>query len=80
MRISSIIRSRSGVVLSSVIGTSCLSTEKASIVRQVRQFAKCATSGTMRNISNQRHCRASGFVLEPKLTFSATFANVGYAG
>ncbi|MFG5379745.1 hypothetical protein, partial [Yoonia sp. R2-816] len=40
-----------------------LSTEKASIVGQVRQFTKCATSGKMRNISQKRQCRASGFVL-----------------
>jgi len=57
---------------------SCLSIEKAPIVRQVRQFAKCATSGTMRNISHKRHCRASGFVLEPLATDAANNMNVGF--
>jgi hypothetical protein len=45
MRMSSIIRARSGVVLSSVIGTSCLSIEKASIVSQVRAFPNARRSG-----------------------------------
>ncbi|MFG5380000.1 hypothetical protein, partial [Yoonia sp. R2-816] len=54
-----------------------LSTEKASIVGQVRQFTKCATSGKMRNISQKRQCRASGFVLEPNLTDTAICTNGG---
>ncbi|MFG5380456.1 hypothetical protein, partial [Yoonia sp. R2-816] len=53
-----------------------LSTEKASIVGQVRQFTKCATSGKMRNISQKRQCRASGFVLglKPDLLCGRRFA------
>ncbi|MFG5379973.1 hypothetical protein, partial [Yoonia sp. R2-816] len=54
-----------------------LSTEKASIVGQVRQFTKCATSGKMRNISQKRQCRASGFVLEPNFQVFRAEANVG---
>ncbi|MFG5383817.1 hypothetical protein, partial [Yoonia sp. R2-816] len=53
-----------------------LSTEKASIVGQVRQFTKCATSGKMRNISQKRQCRASGFVLEPIVTDAVVGMNV----
>jgi|GEM_PF-1354775 len=34
-------------------------------VRQHRRFPHSGNSGTMRNISHKRHCRASGFVLEP---------------
>jgi hypothetical protein len=40
MRMSSIIRWRSGVTLSSVMETSCLMIEKTPIVKQIAQIAK----------------------------------------
>ncbi|WP_420013263.1 hypothetical protein [Tateyamaria sp.] len=46
--------------------SSCLSIEKAPIVRQVRQFAKSTPLTSRRNTGHRRHCRASGFVPDPK--------------
>ena len=63
MRISSIIRSRSGVIFSFVMGTSCPSIEKVPIVRQVRQISKCAAFRANSYTRKKRHCRGSGFVL-----------------
>jgi hypothetical protein len=88
MRISSSIRSRSGVILSSVMETSCQSIEKVPIVRQVRQNAKCAEFRSDHDTGHTRHCRASGFVLGPEAdmvdkggyrTFAAIRTEVCYA-
>jgi hypothetical protein len=65
MRISSIIRSRSGVVLFSFMETSCPLIEKAPIVEQVQQITKSAAVRSSWTGRNKRHCRASGLVLPP---------------
>jgi hypothetical protein len=62
IRMSSIIRSRSGVVLSSVMGTSCQQIEKVPIVRQVRPSSK-STVKLMRHHRHKRPYCESGFVL-----------------
>lgn len=69
MRISSFIRSRSDVVLSSVIGTSTVDWESP-IVRQGRKIARSQNTQTDQqeiNTCHKRHCRASGFVRAPLL-------------
>tara|TARA_R110002049_G_scaffold27986_7_gene95873 strand:+ start:946 stop:1317 length:372 start_codon:yes stop_codon:yes gene_type:complete len=57
IRISSIIRWRSGVTLSSVMETSCLMIEKIPVVRQVCQIAKCAAFWASRAIGGKHQCR-----------------------
>ncbi|MES0101963.1 hypothetical protein, partial [Mesorhizobium sp. M0019] len=59
---SSIIRSRSGVVLSSVMGTSCLMIEKTPIVSQDRKPTNARRSDHCCTLATGRQCRASGFV------------------
>ena len=61
------------------MGTSCLTIEKAQSsgksleTRKQRQIRK-------ENDRNKRHCRASGLVLEPKLTNAAVCSSVRYQG
>ena len=52
-------RWRSGVTRFSVIGTSCLMIEKAPIVRQVSQIAKCVPLRASHPISQKCQCRGA---------------------
>jgi hypothetical protein len=62
MRMSSIIRARSGVVFSSM-GTSCLTIEKVPIVRPQSPIREAQHSDQWVSASQGRQCRESGFVL-----------------
>src|SRR6056297_2742068 len=63
IRISSRKRRRSGGICCSDIETSCRQIEKASIVRQVGQFAKSMQFTSARNTHHKHQYRESGFVL-----------------
>ena len=79
MRMSSIIRWRSGVTRSSVIETSCLMIEKAPIVRQVSQITKCAQLRAAHPISQKRQCRGAASSMGGNRTFVALGAKVRIA-
>jgi hypothetical protein len=64
---SSIIRSRSGVVLSLTMKSSCLSIEKPQSSNRSARSQNAQAYQIKTNTSHKRHCRASGFVREPKL-------------
>jgi hypothetical protein len=65
IRISSRKRRRSSGICCSDVETSCRQIEKASIVRQVGQFAKSMHFTSARNTHHKRQYRESGFVLVP---------------
>jgi hypothetical protein len=61
---SSIIRARSGLIFSCVMGTSC-PIEKAQSSGSSVKLQNRRAIGSVRHASHERHCRESGLVLEP---------------